>query len=135
MSPRFGHQNNIVSNHLPLWFSQMTSSDSILVPVVGMLCANAITGVSKSLAYILKELWCVVSPAPIDRVPTLLNSCSEISDTIETLPGASRLEACRPLAIEALRLGLMPTINQMRYVTLRSTHDFLLIPWPHLYPW
>jgi hypothetical protein len=29
--------------------------------------------------------------------------------------GASRFEACRPLAVEALRLALIPTINQMRY--------------------
>jgi len=30
--------------------------------------------------------------------------------------GASRLEACKPIATEALRLALTPTINQMRYV-------------------
>jgi len=29
--------------------------------------------------------------------------------------GASRVEACRPIAIEALRLALTPTINNMRY--------------------
>jgi len=28
--------------------------------------------------------------------------------------GASRFEACRPIATEALRLALTPTINQMR---------------------
>jgi ABC-type iron transport system FetAB permease component len=30
--------------------------------------------------------------------------------------GASRFEACRPVAREALRLALTPTINQMRFV-------------------
>lgn len=30
--------------------------------------------------------------------------------------GASRVEACKPIAIDALRLALTPTINQMRYV-------------------
>ena len=41
---------------------------------------------------------------------------SENHDKTETLLafGASRFEACRPLAIESLRLALMPTINQMR---------------------
>jgi hypothetical protein len=44
--------------------------------------------------------------------------CSENRDKTETLLafGASRLEACRPLAVNALRLALMPTINQMRCV-------------------
>ena len=42
--------------------------------------------------------------------------CSENHDKTETLLafGASRFEACRPLAVEALRLALMPVINQMR---------------------
>jgi hypothetical protein len=42
--------------------------------------------------------------------------CSENRDKTETLLafGASRFEACRPLAVEALRLALMPIINQMR---------------------
>ena len=96
-----------------------------------MLCGNAITGISVSLGYILKELWCVISspfPALIDHVSTANDCCSEIHNNTETLPGASRLEARRPLAVEALRLALMPTINQMRYVTARSTHTFLLIP-------
>lgn len=30
--------------------------------------------------------------------------------------GASRFEACTPIAREALRLALTPTINQMRFV-------------------
>lgn len=34
--------------------------------------------------------------------------------------GASRFEACKPIAIEALRLALTPNINQMRY-----THNYL----------
>jgi hypothetical protein len=95
-----------------------------------MLCGNAITGISVSLGYILKELWCVISslfPAVTDHVSTANDCCSEIHNTAETLPGASPLEARRPLAIEALRLGLMPTINQMRYVSARSTHTFPFI--------
>ena len=29
--------------------------------------------------------------------------------------GASRLEAARPIAIEAIRLALLPVVNQMRW--------------------
>jgi hypothetical protein len=34
-----------------------------IVPVVGMLCGNAIIGTSRSLGYILKKLECVISLA------------------------------------------------------------------------
>ncbi|KAI0267831.1 UPF0014-domain-containing protein [Gloeopeniophorella convolvens] len=66
------------------------------IPVVGMLCGSTISGVAVSVSYILKEL-------------------DENRDKTETLLalGASRFEACRPLAVDALRLALTPTINQM----------------------
>lgn len=66
------------------------------IPVLGMLCGNAIAGVSMTLSYVLKEL-------------------DENRDKTETYLafGASRFEACRPLVAEGLRLSLMPTINQM----------------------
>jgi hypothetical protein len=34
-----------------------------IVPVVGMLCGNAIIGISRSLDYVLKKLECVISLA------------------------------------------------------------------------
>ena len=34
-----------------------------IVPVVGMLCGNAIIGISRSLGYVLKKLECVISLA------------------------------------------------------------------------
>jgi len=34
--------------------------------------------------------------------------------------GASRFEACRPIAVEGLRLALVPTINQMSVIGLIS---------------
>ena len=42
---------------------------------------------------------------------------SENKDRIETRLafGATRFEACKPVAVEALRLALTPCINQMRY--------------------
>lgn len=37
--------------------------------------------------------------------------------------GASRFEACKPIAKEALRLALTPNINQMRCIlSLRFSH-------------
>ncbi|KAH9047058.1 hypothetical protein EDB84DRAFT_1463457 [Lactarius hengduanensis] len=66
------------------------------IPVLGMLCGNAIAGISVALSYVLKEL-------------------DENRDKTETYLafGASRFEACRPLVVEALRLSLTPVINQM----------------------
>jgi ABC-type iron transport system FetAB permease component len=57
-----------------------------------------------------------MSYPPLKRVVDSTEYCSENRDKTETLLafGASRFEACRPLAIESLRLALMPTINQMR---------------------
>jgi len=74
-----------------------------VVPVVGMLCGNAVVGVLIVLSSILKEL-------------------EENHDKTETLLafGASRFEACRPLAVESLSLALMPTINQMSVMGLIS---------------
>lgn len=45
-----------------------------------------------------------------------LCACSDNRDKVEMYLafGASRFEACRPVAREALRLALTPTINQMR---------------------
>ncbi|KAI0052324.1 UPF0014-domain-containing protein [Auriscalpium vulgare] len=66
------------------------------IPIVGMLCGSTISNVAVSVSYVLKEL-------------------DENRDKTETYLafGASRLEACRPIAREALRLALTPTINQM----------------------
>lgn len=43
-------------------------------------------------------------------------------DKIETAlaMGASRFEACRPVAVEALKLALLPTMNQMSIIGLIS---------------
>ncbi|TFY50903.1 hypothetical protein EVG20_g11266, partial [Dentipellis fragilis] len=66
------------------------------VPIVGMLCGSTISNIAVSVNYFLKEL-------------------DENRDKTETYLafGASRIEACMPVAKEALRLALTPTINQM----------------------
>jgi len=43
-------------------------------------------------------------------------------DKVETYlaMGASRFEACKPVAVEALKLALLPTVNQMSIIGLIS---------------
>jgi hypothetical protein len=97
-----------------------------------MLCGNAIAAVMVAQSYILKELElvCLLSPCfhLAERAPIPRDFCSENRDKTETLLafGASRFEACLPLAVETIRLAMMPTINAMRYAgTVRTlTHPF-----------
>jgi hypothetical protein len=56
-----------------------------------------------------------------------VGGCSEIGNSMEMLPGTSLPGTYHLLAAEALRLALMPTINQMRYVSSYPTHTFWLI--------
>ncbi|KAG1821979.1 uncharacterized protein BJ212DRAFT_933489 [Suillus subaureus] len=69
------------------------------IPIVGMLCGGTISGIVVSVSYVLREIY-----DNRDKVEMYLAF------------GASRFEACRPVAREALRLALTPTINQMRFV-------------------
>ncbi|KAF8995408.1 UPF0014-domain-containing protein [Hymenopellis radicata] len=74
----------------PFW------TPSQYIPIVGMLCGSTISGVVVSVSYVLKEL-------------------KENRDKVEVYLayGATRMEACKPIAIEALILALTPAINQM----------------------
>jgi len=82
---------------MPFWTPEQ------FIPVVGMLCGNSIAAVMVAQSFILKEL-------------------DENRDKTETLLafGASRFEACRPLAVEAIRLAMTPTINSMSVIGLIS---------------
>ena len=55
----------------------------------------------------------------------LLNS--ENRDKVETYLafGATRFEACKPIATDALRLALTPNINQMRFVSCYTLHTLI----------
>jgi len=66
------------------------------IPIVGMLCGSTISGIVVSVSYVLRELH-----DNRDKVEMYLAF------------GASRFEACKPIAKEALRLALTPNINQM----------------------
>lgn len=69
------------------------------IPIVGMLAGATVAGVVVSLTVVLKEV-------------------HENKDKIETYLafGASRREACLPIAQNALLLALTPTVNQMSVI-------------------
>ncbi|CAL1717221.1 unnamed protein product [Somion occarium] len=69
------------------------------IPVVGMLCGSTISGIVVSVSYVLKELY-----DNRDKVEMYLAF------------GASRFEASKPIAKEALRFALTPNINQMSVI-------------------
>lgn len=95
-----------------------------VVPIVGMLCGSTISGIVVSVTYVLKELKSVNRfNVFFVKADLSMTSFSDNRDKVETYLafGASRLEACKPIATEALRLALTPTINQMRYVSVHFT--------------
>ncbi|KZT23281.1 UPF0014-domain-containing protein [Neolentinus lepideus HHB14362 ss-1] len=73
------------------------------IPVVGMLCGATISGMVVAVNYVLKEL-------------------IENRDKVEVYLafGASRFEACKPIARDALRLALTPNVNQMSVLGIIS---------------
>ncbi|MEM6926320.1 MAG: iron export ABC transporter permease subunit FetB, partial [Myxococcota bacterium] len=72
-----------------------------LVPLVGMILGNALTGVSLG----------------VDRALTLVEEQQHALEALLAL-GASRLETARPVAAEALRTGMLPILNAMSAVGL-----------------
>ncbi|KAH7912817.1 hypothetical protein BJ138DRAFT_1147476 [Hygrophoropsis aurantiaca] len=69
------------------------------IPIVGMLCGGTVSGIVVSVTYVLKEIY-----DNRDKVEMYLAF------------GASRFEACKPIARDALKLALTPTINQMSVI-------------------
>jgi ABC-type iron transport system FetAB permease component len=53
---------------------------------------------------------------------TVQKEFADNRDKVETYlaMGASRFEACKPIACEALKLALLPTVNQMSIIGLIS---------------
>jgi len=72
-----------------------------LVPLVGMLLGNALTGVSLG----------------VDRALAVVDEQRGSVEALLAL-GASRLEAARPVAAEALRAGMLPIVNTLSAVGL-----------------
>ncbi|KAF9337494.1 hypothetical protein BG006_004521 [Podila minutissima] len=73
------------------------------IPVLGMLLGNTMTATALG-------------------VDSCLHQLSENKEKIELYLslGATRWEACRPVAVEAMRTAMMPTINQMSIIGLIS---------------
>ncbi|KAG9288651.1 hypothetical protein G9A89_006752 [Geosiphon pyriformis] len=73
------------------------------VPTMGMLLGNSMSGIAVGISCCLSQL-------------------SEQRDKIETYLGfgATRWEAGRPVAIEAIRIAMLPTINDMSVIGLIS---------------
>jgi len=84
--------------HIPAHDNYLRSS------IVGMLCGSTVSGIVVAVSYILKEF-------------------QESKDKIEIYLafGATRVEACRTLAVQALKRALTPAINNMRFVVLSSS--------------
>ena len=72
-----------------------------LIPLVGMLLGNSLTGVSLG----------------VDRCLTTLDEGRAQVDGLLAL-GATRWEAARPVASEAVRTGMIPVVNSMSVVGL-----------------
>lgn len=74
-------------------------SCSRVVPILGMILGNAISAIGVGVNTVSREF-------------------AENKDKVETYlaMGASRWEACKPVGVEALKLALLPTVNQMRWV-------------------
>lgn len=70
-------------------------SSSRFIPALGMILGNACSGIGIGYGVTLEQFH-----SSKDKVETLLAH------------GATRTEACRPVAVEALRLALLPVINR-----------------------
>ena len=83
-----------------------------------MLCGTCVAGIVVAVSYILKEFQYVSQLILVYSlfIFTQLNFQRENRDKVEIYLafGATRLEACRPIAIQALKLALTPTINSMK---------------------
>jgi ABC-type iron transport system FetAB permease component len=93
---------NFAMSQRPFWQPDQYSQSSFLfaltaVPIIGMILGNAISAVGVGVNTVSKEF-------------------AENRDKVETYlaMGASRWEACKPVGVEALKLALLPTVNQMR---------------------
>jgi ABC-type iron transport system FetAB permease component len=72
---------------------------AISVPISGMILGNSISAIGISWSQVLREF-------------------TQNKDKIEIYlaMGSTRFEAFRPVGMEALKVALLPTINQMRWV-------------------
>ncbi|GBB94172.1 hypothetical protein RclHR1_02300013 [Rhizophagus clarus] len=75
----------------------------IFIPTMGMLLGNVMSAIAVATSYALNQL-----SEQMEKIEMYLSF------------GASRWEAGRPVAIEAIRLAMLPTINSMSIIGLIS---------------
>ncbi|ORY25362.1 hypothetical protein BCR39DRAFT_544483 [Naematelia encephala] len=73
------------------------------IPIIGMILGNAISAIGIAMNSVQKEF-------------------TENRDKVETYlaMGANRFEACKPIAVESLKMALLPTVNQLSVIGLIS---------------
>ncbi len=78
----------------------------LAVPILGMILGNAISAIGIAMNFVQREF-------------------IENRDKVETYLafGASRFEACKPVAVEALKLAILPVVNQLRSVLSCQTRE------------
>lgn len=86
-----------VIGYSPFW------TPEAFIPVLGMLCGNCISAIVVSTTSVLRDV-----KDNRDRVEMYLAF------------GGSRWEASKPIAVDALRLALTPSLNQMSVIGLIS---------------
>lgn len=76
-------------------------------------------------------IFSILSILSLLSFPLPIVSHSSSREKVETLlaHGATRAEACRPVATEALRLALLPVINQMSVIGLISIPGMMVSAW------
>ena len=90
-----------------------------------MLCGQSVSGIVVAVSYVLREFQYVFTFLTIFLILVLyfmfihfffLKISRENKDKVEIYLalGATRVEACRPIARQALKLALTPPINNMR---------------------
>jgi hypothetical protein len=88
-----------------------------------MLCGQSVSGIVVAVSYILKEFQYVqrdigssLFSFKLEFTHFFFEFSRENRDKVEIYLafGATRVEACRPIAVQALKLALTPSINNMR---------------------
>lgn len=115
-SSHFGHRNDMVHQSSTSPFNQSSN-------LLSTNCWYALR-IYNIWSGSFRQLCSERTPVRFRTTPLvhpLTFTCSDNRDKVETYLafGASRFEACRPIAKEALRLALTPIVNQMRSVRLR----------------
>ncbi|RUP39815.1 hypothetical protein BC936DRAFT_138333, partial [Jimgerdemannia flammicorona] len=109
-------------NQIPFW------EPVKFIPSMGMLLGNCMSGMAVGISTVLTQLRILLCVEPISHSSisssnfylSIRRHTSDNKDKVEMSLsyGATRWEAGRPIMIEAIRLAMLPTINQMSVIGL-----------------